>query len=185
MERRLRLARLAPRFLAMYRADEIGLDELHALALTDDHAAQEAVWDGLPVYERSAWALRRKLTEESCAGGSRLARFVGLAAYEARGGAVRRDLFAEDGDDDGVYLDDPVLLQVLAMEKLCALAEEARAEGWAWVDCMIEGDGLALRRYGQALQCQRAMTPEEEEAALAAMDAERDRLAEALETLET
>lgn len=183
VERRLRLARLAPRFLAMYRADEIGPDELQALALTDDHAAQEAVWDGLPVYERSAWALRRKLTEEACAGGSRLARFVGLAAYEARGGTVRRDLFAEDDDDDGVYLDDPVLLQVLAMEKLRALAEEVRAEGWAWVDCVTEGDGLALRRYGQASQQRRAMTPEEE-AALAAMEAERDRLAEVLETLE-
>ncbi|MGF6346763.1 ParB/RepB/Spo0J family partition protein [Variovorax sp. W2I14] len=183
VERRLRLARLAPRFLAMYRADEIGPDELQALALTDDPAAQEAVWDGLPVYERSAWALRRKLTEEACAGGSRLARFVGLAAYEARGGTVRRDLFAEDDDDDGVYLDDPVLLQILAMEKLRALAEEVRAEGWAWVDCVTEGDGLALRRYGQASQQRRAMTPEEE-AELAAMEAERDRLAEALETLE-
>lgn len=184
VERRLRLARVAPRFLAMYRADEIAPDQLQALALTDDPAAQEAVWDGLPVYERSAWALRRKLTEQSCAGDSRLARFVGLAAYEARGGTVRRDLFAEPDDGEGVYLDDPVLLEVLAMEKLRALAEEVRAEGWAWVDCVTQGDGLALRRYGQASQQQqRAMTPEEE-AALAAMDAERDRLAEALEALD-
>jgi ParB family transcriptional regulator, chromosome partitioning protein len=183
VERRLRLARLAPRFLAMYRADEIDPDQLQALALTDDPAAQEAVWDGLPVYERSAWALRRKLTEKACSGNSRLARFVGLAAYEARGGTVRRDLFAEDDDGDGVFLDDPVLLQVLAMEKLRALAEEVRAEGWAWVDCVTEGDALALRRYGQASQARRATTPEED-AALAAMDAERDRMAAALEALE-
>ncbi|WP_052810572.1 ParB/RepB/Spo0J family partition protein [Variovorax paradoxus] len=183
VERRLRLARLAPRFLAMYRADEIGPDELQALALTEDHAAQEAVWDGLPVYERSAWALRRKLTEQSCAGDSRLARFVGLAAYEARGGAVRRDLFAEDDEGEGVYLDDPVLLQVLAMEKLRALAEEVRAEGWAWVDCVTEGDGLALRHHWQASQTARAMTPEEAQA-VAAMETERDRLAEALEAVE-
>ncbi|MDQ0036823.1 hypothetical protein J2W30_004598 [Variovorax boronicumulans] len=98
------------------------------------------------------------------AGGSRLARFVGLAAYEARGGAVRRNLFAEDGGDDGVYLDGPVLLQVLATEKLRALAEEVCAEGWAWVACVTEGDGLALRCYGQASQQRRAMTPEEEAA---------------------
>lgn len=39
VERRLRLARLAPRFLAMYRADEIGPDQLQALALTDVPAA--------------------------------------------------------------------------------------------------------------------------------------------------
>ncbi|MDP9994423.1 hypothetical protein J2W28_005047 [Variovorax boronicumulans] len=89
------------------------------------------------------------------AGGSRLARFVGLAAYEARGGAVRRNLFAEDGGDDGVYLDDPVPLQVLVTEKLRALAEEVCAEGWAWVACVTEGDGLALRCYGQASQQRR------------------------------
>jgi ParB family chromosome partitioning protein len=93
---------------AMHPADEIEPDQLQALALTDDHAAQEAVWDGPPVYERSAWALRRKLTEQSCAGDSRLARFVGLAAYEARGGTVRRDLFVEGGDAAGTPMDSAV-----------------------------------------------------------------------------
>ena len=44
----LKLARLAPRFLDMYRADEIEPDQLQALALTEEHAAQEAIWDGLP-----------------------------------------------------------------------------------------------------------------------------------------
>jgi ParB family transcriptional regulator, chromosome partitioning protein len=129
IERRLKLARLAPRFLAMYRADEIEPDQLQALALTEEHAAQEAVWDGLPAYDRDACTIRRMLTEHSCAGDSRLARFVGVEAYEARGGAVRRDLFADGEDAGSVYLDDPVLLQTLAMEKLRALAAEVRAEG--------------------------------------------------------
>jgi ParB family chromosome partitioning protein len=65
VERRLKLARLAPRFLAMYRADEIEPDQLQALALNEDQAAQEAVWDGLPAYERDAWTIRRMLTEKS------------------------------------------------------------------------------------------------------------------------
>lgn len=178
VERRLKLARLAPRFLAMYRADEIEPDQLQALALTEDHAAQEAVWDGLPAYDRDAWTVRRMLTEQSCAGDSRLARFVGIDAYEARGGAVRRDLFADGEDAGSVYLDDSVLLQTLAMEKLRGLAEEVRAEGWGWVDCLTEGDNLALRSYASEPQAERAPTPEEAQA-IEAMEAERDRLAEA------
>lgn len=92
VERRLKLARLAPRFLALYRAGDIEPEQLQVLALVEDHAAQEAVWDGLPAYDRDAWTLRRAVTEQSCPGDSRLARFVGIEAYEARGGAVRRDL---------------------------------------------------------------------------------------------
>lgn len=183
VERRLKLARLAPRFLAMYRAEEIEPDQLQALALIEDHAAQEAIWDGLPIYDRDAWTLRRLITEQSCSGDSRLARFVGIEAYEARGGAVRRDLFADGDDASSVYLDNPVLLQTLAMEKLRGLAEEVRREGWAWVDCLTEGEQLALRSYGHEVQAERAPTPEEAQA-IGAMEAERDRVAEADEKLE-
>jgi len=114
VERRLKLARLAPRFLDMYRADEIEPEQLQALALTEDHAAQEAMWDGLPPYDRDACTLRRIFNGHSCAGDSRWARFVGIEAYEARGGAVRRDLFANGDDLSSIYLDDPALLQTLA-----------------------------------------------------------------------
>jgi ParB family chromosome partitioning protein len=183
VERRLRLARLSPRFLAMYRADDIEPDQLQALALVDDHAAQESIWDGLPTYDRDAWTLRRIITEQSCAGDSRLARFVGIEAYEVRGGAVRRDLFADGDDASSVYLDNPVLLQTLAMEKLRGLAEEVRAEGWGWVDCLTEGDQLALRSYGHEVQGEREPSPEEAQA-IEAMEAERNRLDEAYEKLE-
>lgn len=177
VERRLKLARLAPRFLAMYRADEIDPDQLQALALTEDHAAQEAVWDGLPAYDHDAWTIRRMLTEQSCAGDSRLARFVGIEAYEARGGVVRRDLFADGEDAGSVYLDDSVLLQTLAMEKLRGLAEDVRAEGWGFVDCLTEGDNLVLRSFGSEPQAEREPTSEEAQA-IQAMEAERGRLSE-------
>ncbi|VTY37693.1 Nucleoid occlusion protein [Xylophilus ampelinus] len=178
--RRLKLARLAPRFLALYRAEEIDPDQLQALALTEDHAAQEAVWDGLPTYDRDAYSIRRALTEESCRGDSRLARFVGIEAYEARGGTVRRDLFAEDGDGSGVFLDDAVMLQVLAMEKLRAAGEDVRAEGWGWVECLLDGDYLALRSYGREAKGEREPTPDEAQS-FAAMEAERDELDAAYE----
>ncbi len=41
VQRRLKLANVSPRLLADYRADEVTLDQLMALAITDDHAAQE------------------------------------------------------------------------------------------------------------------------------------------------
>ncbi|SDZ70585.1 ParB family protein [Variovorax sp. YR266] len=178
VERRLKLARLAPRFLALYRTGDIEPEQLQVLALVEDHAAQEALWDGLPSYDRDAWTLRRVITEQSCPGDSRLARFVGIEAYEARGGAVRHDLFADAEDAATVYLDDPVLLQTLAMEKLQSLAEEVRAEGWGWVDCLTVGDSLALRRYGQETQVRREPTPEEAQA-IEAMEAEHAALSQA------
>ena len=164
----------------MYRADQIDPDQLQALALTEDHLAQEAVWDGLPAYDHDAWTIRRLLTEQSCTGDSRLALFVGIEAYEARGGAVRRDLFADDGDARSINLDDAVLLQTLAMEKLRALAEEVRAEGWGFVECLIEADSLALRSYGSEPQAEREPTSEEAQA-IETMEAERNRLAESLD----
>lgn len=59
-------------------------------------------------------------------------RFVGLETYEAAGGGVRRDLFAEG--DAGVYLTDAALLDRLAQDRLAGIAAEVKAEGWAWVD---------------------------------------------------
>jgi hypothetical protein len=44
---RLKLANVAPRLINAYRAAEIRLDQLEALAITDDQQAQEKVWDSL------------------------------------------------------------------------------------------------------------------------------------------
>jgi hypothetical protein len=43
----LKLANVAPRFIKADRAEEIRLDQLEALAITDDQEAQEKVWDSL------------------------------------------------------------------------------------------------------------------------------------------
>lgn len=147
VERRLRLARLAPRFLAMYREGEIDSDQLQALALIDDPAAQEAVWDGLRPSDRSAWRIRDAVTVEACSADSRLARYVGLDAYEAEGGRVRRDLFASDDDLSGVFLDNFPMLHALAMDKLRGHAAAVKDEGWAWVECTLDTDRAGWRGY--------------------------------------
>jgi len=163
VERRLKLARLAPRFIDLYRADEIEPDQLQALALIDDPATQEAVWDGLSPYDRSAWRIRNAVTEEACSADSRLARFVGLDTYESEGGSVRRDLFSSPEDLSGIYLDNPTMLQALAMDKLRGIEVIVKEEGWSWVACSLEADTSAWRRYGREAQSEREPTPEQAE----------------------
>ncbi|MCT8875917.1 ParB/RepB/Spo0J family partition protein [Shewanella xiamenensis] len=133
VQRRLKLANVSPRLMADYRADAVTLDQLMALAITDDHAAQESTFYDAPTWQRQPSALRERLTErEIDAHRHPLVRFVGLDTYEQAGGGVRRDLFAEG--DAGVYLLDAALLERLAQDKLAGIAATVRAEGWAWVD---------------------------------------------------
>ena len=99
------------------------------------------------------------------------ARFVGIAAYEAAGGTVMRDLFQ---DDDGGWLQDPALLDRLVAEKLAAEADTIRAEGWKWVEAAVDfpyGHNFGLRR----LTGETALT-EEEQASCEALRAEYDGL---------
>ncbi len=148
VQRRLKLANVSPRLLADYRAEAVSLDQLMALAITDNHAAQEAAFYDAPTWQRSPHNLRDRLTErEIDAHRHPLVRFVGLDAYEAAGGGTHRDLFAEA--DSGVYLTDVALLERLAQDKLASLAAEVKAEGWAWVDAtpgMTHADLQAFQR---------------------------------------
>src|SRR5208337_3100428 len=93
---------------------------------------QESVWQNLPGSQRdNPRAIRAALTEGEVLASDRRVRFVGLDAYEAAGGAVRRDLF--DADDGG-YVRDIALLDALVLRGLETVADEVRAEGWKWVE---------------------------------------------------
>ncbi|EMF62008.1 ParB/RepB/Spo0J family partition protein [Stenotrophomonas maltophilia] len=134
VQRRLKLANVSPRLLADYRAGAATLEQLMALTVTDDHAAQEAAYYGAPEWQRGASALRDRLTEREITATHPLVRFVGLDAYTQAGGGIRRDLFAEG--DAGTYLTDAALLETLLRGRLDAQAEDVRAEGWAWVEAV-------------------------------------------------
>ena len=179
VQRRLKLSALSPKLLALYRQDGINLDQLMALTLSDDHEAQERAWfEGQP-WDRTPVALRRKLTVgEVEAAGNALVRFVGVEAYEAAGGVVRRDLF---DDEQSRFLSDPALLQRLATEKLNALAAQVRHQGWAWVEARIEVDSNALRQFAPCDHVLRAPTLQEQEelGALSRRSDELDRQAQA------
>ena len=194
VQRRLKLANVSPRLMADYRADAVSLDQLMALAITDDHAAQEAAFYDAPQWQRQPSALRDRLTErEIDAYRHPLVRFVGLDTYEAAGGGVRRDLFAEG--DAGVYLTDSALLERLAQDKLAGIAAEAKAEGWAWVDATPAMTHADLQAFQRAPRERRSPTKREAqrieklqekmqaigEAVDAAMDADDEDKADALQ----
>ncbi|WP_396956437.1 ParB N-terminal domain-containing protein [Nitrosomonas sp.] len=160
VQRRLKLANVSPRLLADYRAEAVSLDQLMALAITDDHTAQESAFYDAPTWQRNPSQLRDRLTErEIDAYRHPLARFVGLDTYEAAGGGVRRDLFAEG--DAGVYLTDAALLERLAQDKLAGIAAEVKAEGWAWVDATPGVTHSDLHAFQRAPQERRTPTKRE------------------------
>lgn len=162
VQRRLKLAALSPKLLALYREDGVNLDQLMALCLSSDHAAQERAWFEAQPWERTPAALRKRLTEgEVLAHQSALARFVGIEAYEVAGGAVRRDLF---DSDQSCWICDPDLLRRLAGEKLDAEAQAVRSEGWAWVEARIELDSTALRAFSRCEPGVRAPSADEKKA---------------------
>lgn len=154
VQRRLKLANVSQRLLADYRTDDVTLDQLMALAITDDHAAQEAAFYDSPEWQRSPQALREHLTHEEIeAGRDALARFVGIEAYEAAGGGVRRDLFSDE--QQGVYLTDPHLLDRLTHDKLASVAEAVLAEGWAWMEIVPRVTPAELRMFQRARRVRR------------------------------
>lgn len=194
VQRRLKLANVSPRLMADYRADAVTLDQLMALAITDNHPAQDAAYYDAPQWQRQPSALRERLTErEIDAYRHPLVRFVGLDAYEAAGGGIRRDLFAEG--DAGVYLTDAALLERLAQDKLAGIAAEVKTEGWAWVDAAPAATHADLQAFQRAprerrepnkREAQRIEKLQEKmraigEAVDAAMDAEDEDKAEALQ----
>ena len=149
VEKRLRLGNAAPVLLEAYRADEIDLDTLMAFAVTTDQARQNAVWETVSQqgYRPGAWQIKRLLTEDRVPATSAIARFVGLEAYEAAGGRIDRDLFAEE-DERGIWFDDPDLLNKLAMDSLQVAARELETR-WKWAEARLDMDWSATASFGR------------------------------------
>jgi ParB family chromosome partitioning protein len=145
VRQRLKLANVAPRFIEDYRAGALQLDQLEALAITDDHRAQERVWDSAQHdWDRSPHNLRRLLTEKQVSTSDKRAIFVGVEPYLAAGGTIERDLF--DDQNEG-YLTDPALLVRLVGDRCEKLVADLLAKGWAWVKPSPENPWELLQQY--------------------------------------
>lgn len=131
VKQRLRLNAVSPTLRDAYAAESMTLDMLMAFTVNPDHERQEQVWEAVQhSYNRQPWHIRQLLTEITIPASDKRARFVGVDAYIAAGGAVLRDLFE---DDNGGWLQDPTLLHRLVSEKLTTVAGEIASEGWRWV----------------------------------------------------
>ena len=176
VEKRLRLGNAAPVLLEAYRAGEIDLDTLMAFAVTTDHARQSAVWETVSQqgYRPGAWQIRRLLTEDRVSATSAIARFVGIEAYEAAGGQIDRDLFAEE-DERGIWFDDPDLLNNLAMDSLQVAARELETR-WKWAEAWLDVDWSATAAFGR-VRPQPAEPTDQEKAEIERLRTRNDALA--------
>ena len=166
VRRRLKLATVSPRLFALYAQDDMTLDQLMSLALIDDPARQEAVWDGASEYQRGPAQLKRlALGTAVSVTTDRLARFVGVAAYTAAGGQLLGDLFA---DADAGYIADPELLARLAGDQLAAERARLLEGGAAWVDVVEQFDYTERQKYVEAPTTLREPTAREQKALAAA-----------------
>ena len=128
IQRRLRIGRCAPELLDRLRNGELSLQAIEAAALTADHKTQiAAVAAGLKHWDPIGRIRRYILGDRPRADGT-LASFVGLAAYEERGGTLKSD--PATGVD---FLNDRALVEQIAREKLAAEAKKLSIRGWGLV----------------------------------------------------
>ncbi len=143
--KRMKLARIAPDLLQQYREDGLTLECLMAFTVTDDHRRQLKVFESLKDWQKDdPKAIRAALTEKMVDASDKLARFVGLDAYQAAGGSTRADLFGDE-----VYLEKPALLHKLAEAKLDSIRKQLEAEGWGWIEINPDRDYDAIHRCGR------------------------------------
>src|SRR3546814_18745593 len=65
VQRRLKLANVSPRLMADYRAGGVTLEQLMALTITYDHAAQEDAFYGALEWQRTPSKLRARLPDSA------------------------------------------------------------------------------------------------------------------------
>ena len=171
VKQRLRLASISPKLLDVYAEDGMTLDQLMAFTVNGDHERQEQVFERLcQSYDKQPYAIRRMLTEGAVRASDKRAQFIGIAAYEEAGGTVLNDLFQ---GDDGGWLQDVSLVEMMVAEKLNEQAVTIGAEGWKWVE--VAPDFAYGHTYGlRQLRGETVPLTAEEDATLAALQQEVD-----------
>ncbi|MGH1447065.1 MAG: ParB/RepB/Spo0J family partition protein [Cognatishimia sp.] len=131
---RLALAGLPEPVLTALAVGEISLGTAKAFTLSDDETLTLGILDQVKGQAVSESSVKNALHPDAIKASDRRAKFVGVEAYEAEGGAVTRDLFSDE-----VLLASPALLDQLFAEKLdAARADLIEAQGWAWAETRSE-----------------------------------------------
>ena len=173
VRRALKIANLSSALLGLLRDDKLDYEQAKVLVLADDHDTQERVWrSAVNEWQKRPSELRTAITSaEIDARTHELAKFVGLDAYEAAGGYVRRDLFCDDANAG--YIEDSELLHRLATDRLTELSQMIAGEGWGWIEARTRYDATEMMRFGRIHSTTRKPT-KQEKAEHAALVAERD-----------
>ena len=175
VKQRLKLASVSPKLLDVYADDGMTLDQLMAFTVSGDHQRQEQVFERLQhSYDKQPYVIRRMLTEGAVRASDKRAQFIGIDAYVEAGGTVLRDLFQ---GDDGGWLRDVAVVDLMVAEKLKEEAAKIAAEGWKWIEVAPDfayGHSFGLRQ----LRGEPVPLTAEEEATREAFQAEFDRLSE-------
>lgn len=177
VRQRLKLAAASPKLLKAFQQNEISLEKLEAFCVTDDHKRQNAILklieDG---HHYNAFGIRNALTETSIDADDPRARYVGLDAYKAAGGAIMEDLFK---DNAGPWLEDPQLLDKLATDKIEAERQTILACGFKWAEVSLDPDNVfELKRNLHTIPNMPSALTKEERALHKELSAEYDELFE-------
>lgn len=170
VHQRLKLANVADVLIKQFRDGKATLEQMMALALSDDHEQQVRVWTKAKSdWMRSPNHLREAITEKEVRLADRRVRFVGVDAYEKAGGAIRNDLFSADR-----FVIDIGMLDELVSKKLQARADKVAKEGWAWVDFRFQCDYSVLSAFTRAEKLLKPMTDKQLEKATALNEQRRE-----------
>ena len=171
VKQRLRLASVSPKLLDVYSEDGMTLDQLMAFTVNGDHERQEQVFERLcQSYDKQPYVIRRMLTEGAVRASDKRAQFIGIAAYEEAGGTILNDLFQ---GDDGGWLQDVSLVDIMVAEKLNEQSLAIQVEGWRWVE--VAPDFAYGHIYGlRQLRGETVPLTAEEESTCAALQQEVD-----------
>ena len=158
VERRLKLARVAPEIIEDLREGKMTLETVMAFTLSNDHARQLEVREAVSHLHAGGvhHTVRRMLTDHAQSGNSRLARYVGVDKYKAAGGPIIEDLFSDEGS---VLLEDGALLKKLAVAKLERAAKK-QGKGWKWSEAVLDFDYSAGLEYGRVYPEPQDLDPE-------------------------
>lgn len=163
------LGGVIPEALELFREGEIGMEELQALAFTDDQNRQREVFD-LCVADNNlrSWRIRKLLNENTMKGDHPAALYVGIDAYRAAGGQATDDLFS---DEDDVVINNPEILTKLFREKVSAEIARLKEQGWKWAEFSnhrYNGDHMSMTH----IDCIEGEATEAEQAKLDALEKE-------------
>lgn len=129
--RRLKLAGLPDPVLDALKAGEITLQNAAAFTVSEDEANSLAVLEQVRGEGYSDHQIKQMLKPDSVRDTDRRAIFVGREDYEANGGHVTSDLFA-----DQTFIDDVALLNDLFRCKLALTCDAITAKGWKWAESL-------------------------------------------------